>query len=177
MPSRRRRPRGRIRELPSGSFQAIVYAGIDPLTGKKNYLRETAPTYEQAEVTVTRLQVQVDEDRHPKSGITVGQAVGQWLDVIDLEDTTRERYQDLIRIYIVPTFGDLPAAKLDAELLERFYARLQRCRRLCNARPAQGHKCRPLAGSTVRKIHFILHGSLERAVRWRHLGVNRAVMR
>jgi hypothetical protein len=118
MPARRR-PRGHIRELPSGSFQAIVYAGVDPLTGKERYLRETSRTYDQAEVSLTRLQAQVDEDRHPKSGITIGQAVTQWLDVVDLEDTTRERYQDLIRIYIAPTFGDLAAAKLDAELLGR----------------------------------------------------------
>jgi len=82
----------------------------------------------------------------------------------------------LIRIYIEPTFGDLPAAKLDAELLERFYARLQRCRQLCNGRPPAGHTCRPLAASTVRKIHFILRGSLERAVLWRHLGVNKAAL-
>ena len=30
--------------------------------------------------------------------------------------------------------------------------------------------------STVRKIHFIIRGSLERAVRWRHLGVNKAAL-
>jgi integrase len=176
MPPRRRRSRGHVRELPSGSFQAIVYAGVDPLTGEERRLRDTAPSYDEAQVVLTRLLTQVDEDRHPKSGITVRQAVSQWLEVAELEDTTLERYQDLIRIYIAPTFGDMPAAKLDAELLERFYARLQRCRRLCNGRPAPGHKCRPLAGSTVRKIHFILHGSLERAVRWRHLGVNKAAI-
>ena len=34
--------------------------------------------------------------------------------VVTLEDTTRERYDDLIRIYITPTFGSMPAAKLDA---------------------------------------------------------------
>jgi integrase len=67
-------------------------------------------------------------------------------------------------------------AKLDAELLERFYARLQRCRELCNGRPNTGHVCRPLSSSTVRKIHFIIRGSLERAVRWRHLGVNKAAL-
>ena len=154
----------------------MVYAGIDPLTGKQRYVRETHVTYAQAELALTRLQSQVDEDRHPKSGITVGQAVAQWLDVVDLEDTTRERYEDLIRIYIAPTFGDMAAGKLDAELLEKFYGRLQRCRRLCNGRPSAGHTCRPLSGSTVRKIHFIIHGALERAVRWRHLGVNKAAM-
>jgi hypothetical protein len=49
----------------------------------------------------------------------VGQAVAQWLDVATLEDTTRDRYEDLVRLYIGPTFGDLAAAKLDAEMLEK----------------------------------------------------------
>jgi integrase len=154
----------------------MVYAGIDPLTGKQNYLRETCATYDQAELALTRLQPQVDEDRHLKSGITVGQAVAQRLDVVDLEDTTRERYEDLIRLYIAPTFGDMTAAKLDAELLEKFYARLQWCRTLCNGRPSAGHTRRPLSSSTVQKIHFIIRGALERAVRWRHLGVDKAAL-
>ena len=93
-----------------------------------------------------------------------------------LEDTTRERYQDLIRLDILPTFGHLQAAKLDAELLERFYARLHRCRDMCSRRPPAGHVCRPLSTSTTRKVHYIIRGALERAVRWRHLGVNKAAM-
>ena len=36
---KRHRPRGHIRELPSGSFQVIVYAGTDPLTKKPRYIR------------------------------------------------------------------------------------------------------------------------------------------
>jgi integrase len=175
MPSRRRQ-RGHIRTLPSGSFQAIVYAGTDPLTGKERYLRETAATYPGAEKALTRLQGQVDEDRHPKSAITVRQAITQWLDVAELEDTTRERYEDLIRLYILPALGDMQASRLDAELLERFYARLHRCRGLCSGRPAAGHVCRPLGTSTTRKIHYIIRGALERAVRWQHLGVNKATM-
>lgn len=96
MPPRKRRPRGSIGQLPSGSFRATVYAGIDPLTGKMRQIRETAPTYEDAEKALTRLQTQVDEDQHPKSNITVRQAVEQWLEVVELADTTRERYDDLI---------------------------------------------------------------------------------
>ena len=118
----------------------------------------------------------MDEDRHPKSAVTLGPAVAQWLEVAKLEDTTCERDEDLIRIYIGPTFGDLAAGKLDAELLERFYARLQRCRTLCNGRPSASLTCRPLSSSSVRKIHFIISAALERAVRWRHLGVNRAAL-
>lgn len=111
-----------------------------------------------------------EEDRHPKTAITVRQAIAQRLEVAELEDTTRERYEDLIRLYILPTFGDLLASRVDAELLERFYAR-QKCCSLCSGRPPTGHVCRPLSSSTARKIHYIIHGAMDRAVRWRHLGV------
>ena len=99
-------------------------------------------------------------------------AVEQRLDVADVQDTTRERYEDLIRLYILPTFGDTMAAKLDAELLERFYA-IAAVSGPVRGRRGGGHVCRPLSSSTVRKVHFILSASLERAVRWRHLGVNK----
>ena len=89
-------PRGYIEELPSGSYRAAVYAGIDPLTRKPRYIRRTAPTYEAAEILLTELQHEVDEDRHPKKAITVRQAVTQWMEVAELADTTRERYEDLI---------------------------------------------------------------------------------
>jgi integrase len=176
MPARKRRPRGHIETLPSGSFRAVVYAGTDPLTRRARYLRETVGTYDEAEKALTRLQGQVDEDKHPKSNITVRQAIESWLEVAALEDTTRERYDDLIRLYIMPTFGHLQAARLDAELLERFYARLHRCRQMCGVRPHAGHTCRPLSSSTTRKIHYIIRGALGRAVRWQHLGVNKAAM-
>lgn len=166
MPPRQRRPRGHIEKLPSGTYRARVYGGIDPLTRRRRYVMETAPTYDLAEKALTRLQGQVDEDKHPKSNITVRQAIEQWLEVVVLEDTTRERYEDLIRLYVMPTFGTLPAARLDAEHLERFYARLHRCRAMCNGRARNGHTCRPLSSSTTRKIHYIIRGGLGRAVRW-----------
>src|SRR5207244_310357 len=70
--------------------------------------------------------------------------------------------------------GSLPAAHLDAETLEQFYARLQRCRDLCSGRRRAGHECRPLAPNTVRKVHFVLRAASARAVVWKYLGVNEA---
>ena len=55
-------------------------------------------------------------------------------------------------MYVRPVLGDLAAGKLDVELLESCYARLRRCRDLCDGRRRAGHECRPLSGSTVRKI-------------------------
>jgi len=46
-------------------------------------------------------------------------------------------------MYVGPVLGALPAGKLDAELLESFYARLQRCRELCDGRRRARHQCRP----------------------------------
>jgi integrase len=52
-----------------------VYAGIDPLTRKRRYLVETVASESAANIALTKLQCQVDEDRHPKTAITVRQAI------------------------------------------------------------------------------------------------------
>jgi integrase len=150
----------------------IVYAGRDPLTGKDRRLRKTCLTYAEAQVELTRLQGEVHAQRHPRSDITVGEALAQWLEVADHQTTTRERYDDLIRLYLTPTFGSMRASAVDAQLLERFYARLQRCRELCTGRPRSSRTCRPLANNTVRKLHSILSAAFDRAVRYGQLGIN-----
>jgi hypothetical protein len=66
MLSQRRRPRGHIEALPSGRYRAVVYAGVDPLTRRPRYLKESAPNFDAAEVVLTRLQHQVDQDAHPR---------------------------------------------------------------------------------------------------------------
>src|SRR4051794_8633263 len=119
MPPRKRRQRGYIEQLPSGNHRAVAYAGVDLLTRRPRYLRKTVKTFDEAKKALVKLQSEIDEDKAPKSNITVRQAIEQWLEVAALEDTTRERYQDLIRLYVLPMFGHLQAAKLDAELLER----------------------------------------------------------
>ena len=41
--SGRGRPHGTVGRLPSGSARVKVYAGVDRLTGRKLWLRETVP--------------------------------------------------------------------------------------------------------------------------------------
>lgn len=173
MAARKQRVRGNIEERGDG-FRVRVYAGTDPITGKPHYLRETHSSYDEAEKARTRLQNQVDERRHPRSNVTVTQVVDQWVDVAGHAESTRDRNENLIRNYIKPNFGTMSAAKLDAETLERFYARLLRCSELCTGRRTKSHECTPLAPNTVRKIHFIFRSALDRAVRWRYLSVNEA---
>lgn len=52
------------------------------MTGKPRYLRETRKTEDAAQSAMTRMQHQVDEDKQPKSSITVRRAMEQWLDVV-----------------------------------------------------------------------------------------------
>ena len=174
MGATKRRNRGYVEQRGSGSYRAVIYAGIDPLTGKERYLRESARTRKEAQAALARLQTKVDEKRHPRTSTTVGELLDQWMEVSNHDESTAERYADVIRLYLRPTFGATPAGKIDAEVLELFYARLRRCRDLCSGRARAGHTCRPLAANSVRKIHFIMRAALGLGVRWRHLGVNEA---
>jgi integrase len=90
-PKKRSRQRGSIRPHGNG-FQIRVYAGQDPLTGRRLDLVGQAATPEAAEKVRTRLLAQVDEQRHPKRKITVGKALEQWMDVARIEESTRDRY-------------------------------------------------------------------------------------
>src|SRR5690349_13559249 len=121
--------RGHIEQLPSGSFRVHVYAGTDPVTGRPRRLRETCPDDAAAAATLGRLLNEADGGRFPDRAATLGQALGKYLEVADLELSTREahglrkreRLRDLYRQ--APLGGDLrqlaatlgPAAGLDSE--------------------------------------------------------------
>jgi integrase len=83
----------------------------------------------------------------------MGTLVDQWMEVSDHDESTQERYADLIRIYLRPTFGATPAAKLDAEVLELFYAGFADAASCARARrepatPADRSRRTPCASST-----------------------------
>jgi len=138
-PTGRRRPRGLIRQR-GNSFQAIVYAGIDPLTGKAHRLSESAPTEAQARKILTRLVAQVDEGRNARTRATLATALDAWLRVHEAEESTLRSYDRYGRRYIKPALGAVPLAKITAQVLEEFYAELRRCRDRCGGRPAVDHR-------------------------------------
>src|SRR2546421_8855321 len=67
---RRPRTRGTIDRLPSGAYQVRIYAGTDPVTGKRHDLVEVVPAGRraaaEAEKVRTRLLSQLDERRNPR---------------------------------------------------------------------------------------------------------------
>lgn len=66
-PDGRPRARGEIEKLPSGSLRVRVYAGIDPVTRKRQYLMETVPAgptaTREAQAVRERLRAEVDLHR------------------------------------------------------------------------------------------------------------------
>jgi hypothetical protein len=92
----RKRSRGEIETLPSGSLRVRVYAGVDPVSKKKHYLVETVPSgpaaARDAEKVRTRLLAQVDERRNPRTRATLNQLLDRFLEVVELELTTRRGY-------------------------------------------------------------------------------------
>ncbi|GIG58784.1 site-specific integrase [Longispora fulva] len=185
------RTRGEIEELPSGSLRVRVYAGIDPVSRKRNYLVETVPpgpnAAKLAEKVRTRFLNQVDEQRNPKTKATIGQLMDRYMELTEIDDKTKSGYEGIIRNHIRPLLGHVQVARLDGEVVDSFYAELRRCRTHCKGRAGtdhhtegphscdkrcRAHVCKPLAQATIRKVHWVLSGAYKRAIRWRWLTVN-----
>ncbi|WP_433291504.1 tyrosine-type recombinase/integrase [Pseudonocardia sp. CA-142604] len=187
----RRRSRGSIDLLPSGALRVRVYAGKDPVTGRRHDLIEVIPpgpkAAAQAEAARTRLLNQVDERRSPRTSATVDQMLDRYFEVVDLERNTVVTYVGYADRHIRPLIGKVKVGELGGDVFDSFYAELRRCRSHCDRRPyvehrtsrphecderCRPHVCRSLSASTIRQIHFILSGALKRAVRWRWIASN-----
>lgn len=105
-----------------------VYLGTDPLTGKRLYLTESTTDEKEAERILTRLQAQVDDQRNARTRGSLRLAIDSWMDIADIEESTRESYEIYIRRYINPVLGDESVAKIGAFTLEQLYAQLRRCK-------------------------------------------------
>ena len=55
----------------------------------------------------------------------------RYLEVLDVEATTRRTYTGLIDNHVRPALGRLQVGQLDGEMLDRFYAQLRTCRGRC----------------------------------------------
>ena len=106
--------KGHIQRLPSGSFRVKVYAGTDPVTGKERLLRQTCPDEASAYVALGRMLAEADSGRFPDRHATVGQALDKYLEVADLEVSTREAHEGYIRRTIGPVLGEVKIRQLGA---------------------------------------------------------------
>jgi hypothetical protein len=109
--------------------------------------------------------------------------------MIEAERTTLATYRGYVDKHIRPLIGHQKVGAIDADILDSFYAELRRCRDHCRRRRTIDHRtdrphacdarcrrhvCTPLSAWTIRKIHFIISGAYQCAVRWKWVAVNPA---
>src|SRR6266566_457868 len=98
---------GRIRQLPSGRWQAR-YPGPD---GKLRPATHTFGTRKLAAKWLADKQAEIirDEWADPDAGkVPFGDFAWVWLKERDLAETTYERYEGILRNHIEPTLGEKP---------------------------------------------------------------------
>ncbi|MFB7617153.1 tyrosine-type recombinase/integrase [Kitasatospora sp. NPDC056181] len=106
MPKNNRRRFGSVRQLPSGRWQVRYY---DPVTGQRRPDEKTYATKTDAEIRLSQLEADISRDvwSDPDAGkVTFGEYAERWLKDRKLEETTRERYEGVLRLHIQPTFGE-----------------------------------------------------------------------
>jgi hypothetical protein len=149
-----------IYELPSDVLRVRVYAGMGPISRRRIYLTEVVPAGPKAGQVaerVTRLLNRVDERRSPRTRATVAQLLDKWLEVLDVDPSTRRGYEGYIRKHIRPLLGSLSLTRLDVETLDSFYAELRRCREHCGGRRYVQHRTvrRTVATSTTPRLALL----------------------
>lgn len=154
----------------NGRLYAVVYAGVDPITGKDRRSWRAAGTIRsEAEAMVERL----DEDNRllravetSARGLTLGAFLqNSWLPAkkIEIRPTTFARYEWMVNHYVIPHLGSILLRQLRAHHLEAFYATLL-------AKSTNPPK--PLAPKTVHNVHVMIRSALRMAVRRSLLTVN-----
>jgi hypothetical protein len=84
-----------------------------------------------AETIRTRFLTQVNEHRSPRTRATMNQLFDRWLEVLDVEVSTRRGYVLRLDKHIRPLVGTTPAGRIGVEDLGAFYATKTPLRSVC----------------------------------------------
>ena len=120
---------GHIRKRGKDSWTVVVEQGRDPVTGKRKQLwRSVKGAKREAEALVVQLLHQRDTGIDAPSGrLTVADYLQQWLSTYsqpNLAPKTHIRYEQLIRIHMVPVVGNIPLTKLRPLHIPEVYKRV-----------------------------------------------------
>ena len=158
---------GHARERGRGRWELRVCVGRDPLTGRTRYETKTvaANGRREAEKALAAFVTSLGTNGVAADG-TFGELVERW--IATAAPGWSPANEVTVRRAVSYYLGPLVPLKLDRVRtadLDAFYAAL---------RERGGRNGRPLAVSTVRRVHSVVRAALEQGVRWDWLAVNPA---
>ena len=140
-------------------WYAVVYEGLDPVTGREKRSWHPAGTSrEEAEEVAARLAAEMNGRNDKVRSLTFGAYLtGTWLPgkKITLAQSTWDGYRRKIDRHIIPAIGHLRIRRLRVHHLEALYERM--------LHPTDDR--RQLAPKTVLEVHLIIRGALNDAVK------------
>ncbi len=158
-----------MRQRGEDSWQLRVHAGRDTITGRKRYVERTFRGNKRQASKALAALVTETEDLAPRSTneATVGALLNEWLDhaAPSFSPKTVATCRMYIDNPIIPAIGSLPASKLTANELDRFY------RHLLEVGASNG----PYAPATIRRVHGIIRRAMSQGVRWGWISRNPAI--
>jgi hypothetical protein len=158
-----------MRQRGEESWQLRVQAGRDPITRRKRYVERTFHGNKRAAAKALGALVTHTDKRSPRSTKegAVGALLNEWLAQArpSFSPKTVVTTRKYLEAPIIPAIGSLPASKLTAADLDRFY------RHLLMVGGARG----PYAPATIRRVHGIIRRALTRRVRWGWIDHNPAI--
>lgn len=155
-------------ERGADSFQLIVYAGRDPVSGKDRYIRRAfRGSKRAAQQALARLVTEVGDGEHVGTDATFAELLERWYErsVPDWSPATAREHRSILDRQLVLALGAKAVTKLTTADIDSLYARLRK-------RGVPGG--RPLGPASVRRTHGVVHSALAQAVRWKWLRVNPA---
>lgn len=164
--------RGHIVKRGKDSYSVVIYLGVNPATGKRQYKWHTVTGNEQkAESELTRLLRELDTGSYvDPSALTVAEYLERWLTVYaeaNVSQKTYERYRGIVTNHLSPAFGAMKLAKLHPLHIQSYYAKMRKEGRKDGRRGG-------LSAQTILHLHRVLSEALKMAVRWQLLARNPA---
>lgn len=155
---------GQIKKRGDGRWQARIWQGRDPVTGKRRSISKTIRgTKKDAERWITTTLHALDTHSFVEPNRrSVNEYLTEWLDSsvkVRVRERTFYDYKKLIERYIAPKLGFIKLSQLTPLHIQSLYATMQE---------------NGLSARTVRYTHSVLRSALEQAVKWNFLVHNPA---
>ena len=148
--SGRRQPWGNVRRLASGRYQARYTVGYETFTAPRTFATKRA-----AHTFLAEARVAIDRGTwvDPNAGrMTLHEYATRWLDERQqLRPRTRELYEVLLRLHVLPALGDVELGRLAPPRIRTWHASLLKA----------GKPGRPTVAKAYRLLRTILATAVE----------------